>query len=75
MIDWEPLQNRDFRRDPENPEKFARYEAEALIYRHLPLAGLLGLACYSPASKSIIDGHLAARGLDLKVVVQPGWFF
>ena len=29
-IDWELLQRRDFKRDPNDPEKFERYEAEAL---------------------------------------------
>jgi hypothetical protein len=30
-IDWPLLQSRDFKRDPEDPAKFERYQAEALI--------------------------------------------
>lgn len=36
-IDWTILQNRDFKRDPDDPEKVERYQAEALVYRHLPI--------------------------------------
>jgi hypothetical protein len=35
-IDWRILQNKDFRRDRENPEKTDRYQAEALVHKHLP---------------------------------------
>jgi len=42
-LDWESLQARDFRRDPEDPGKFERYQAEALVYRHLPSDSLLGV--------------------------------
>lgn len=31
-IDWPLLQRRDFRFDPDDPAKFERYQAEALIY-------------------------------------------
>jgi hypothetical protein len=33
-IDWSLLQNRDFKRDSNDPAKFERYQAEALVYRH-----------------------------------------
>src|SRR5579863_5248145 len=39
-IDWNILQCRDFKRDPENPEKVERYEAEALMHKHLPFDAL-----------------------------------
>jgi ssDNA thymidine ADP-ribosyltransferase, DarT len=62
-IDWTILQRRDFQRDPENPEKVERYEAEALIYKHLPFGGLHKIACYD------------APSLAFKVTTQPGWYF
>ncbi len=75
QIDWALLRSRNFKRDPEDPDKFARYEAEALVHQHLPLAGLLGMACYTMATKEQIDGQLAACGLTLGVQVLPGWYF
>jgi hypothetical protein len=48
-IDWDLLRSGDFRRDPEDPGKLSRYQAEALVHRHLPVSGLLGIACYDEA--------------------------
>lgn len=50
-IDWTLLQALDFKRDPEDPAKFERYQAEALIHHHLPVSGLLGIVCYTEALK------------------------
>ncbi len=42
-IDWTILQNRSFNRDPEDPGKVERYQAEALVHEHLPLDHLAAL--------------------------------
>src|SRR6266536_807819 len=44
-IDWKILQTRDFKKDPDKPEKFERYQAEALIHRGLGVNALAGIAC------------------------------
>ncbi|MDH2432039.1 DUF4433 domain-containing protein [Pokkaliibacter sp. MBI-7] len=36
-IDWPILQARNFSRDVNDPAKFERYQAEALIHRHCPV--------------------------------------
>ncbi len=46
-IDWPLLQARDFKRDPDDPAKFERYQAEALIYQCCPVSGLVGIVCYT----------------------------
>ncbi|MDZ5646119.1 DUF4433 domain-containing protein [Nitrospirillum sp. BR 11828] len=74
-IDWPLLQARDFRRDPEDPAKFERYQAEALVYRHLPINGLLGIVCYTDNLKRGIEQQIQARSLNLPVYVRPGWYF
>jgi hypothetical protein len=43
-IDWDLLRRRDFKRDPDDPGKMERYQAEALVHRHLPVNALAGLA-------------------------------
>lgn len=75
IVDWKLLQSRDFRRDPDDPDKFARYEAEALVHQHLPLDGLLGLACCNITTKMVIQDQLKARGRTLKLVVKRDWYF
>ncbi len=46
-IDWQILRDRDFKRDESDPEKMERYQAEALVYNHLPANALRGLVCYT----------------------------
>lgn len=74
-IDWPLLQQRNFKRNPDDPAQFERYQAEALIHRHLPIAGLLGIVCYTEPLKSIIEQQLQARGMALPVYARTGWYF
>lgn len=74
-IDWGILQKRDFKRDNDNLGKFERYQAEALVHQHVPINALLGIACYDSNTKKEIEDHTAQRNLNLKIVVQPNWYF
>lgn len=74
-IDWPLLQRRDFKRDPDDPAKFERYQAEALIHRHLPVAGLLGIVCYTEVLKQGIEQEIQSRKLNLPVYARTGWYF
>lgn len=74
-IDWPLLQRRDFKRDPENPVKLERYQAEALVHGHVPLAALLGIVCHTDAVRTDIEGKMQALGLTLPVHTRPNWYF
>jgi hypothetical protein len=74
-VDWPLLQARDFRHDPEDPGKKERYQAEALIHRHLPVAGLLGIGCYGAGSCEQLQTELQRRNLPLQAVARPNWYF
>ncbi|QDU72997.1 type II toxin-antitoxin system toxin DNA ADP-ribosyl transferase DarT [Mucisphaera calidilacus] len=74
-IDWPLLQAKDFRRDPERPEKFNRYQAEALAYRHVPIDALLGIACYNESTTEQIANDTANASLNLAVKTLPSWYF
>lgn len=75
VIDWGILQRRDFKRDLDDPKKLERYQAEALIYKHLPISGLVGAVCYTEEIKSDIEQQLKARSLSLKVIARTDWYF
>jgi hypothetical protein len=75
QIDWDILQRRDFKRDPENPAKMDRYMAEALIYKHLPIAAILGLACYNDKTVAEVTKEVNGCGCKVKVVKKPAWYF
>lgn len=75
FVPWNLLQTKNFQRDPENPEKTERYQAEALIYNHLPVSALLGIATYTDEVSAVVEAQIAAQDLQLKVVTRPNWFF
>ncbi|WP_211227203.1 DarT ssDNA thymidine ADP-ribosyltransferase family protein [Saccharospirillum impatiens] len=75
MIDWPLLQNRDFRRDLDDPGKFERYQAEALVYGRCPVGGLLGVFCHSDTVRSELELMINTSGLNLPVYTRPNWYF
>ncbi len=74
-VDWPLLQARNFQRNPDDPEQIERYQAEALVHRHLPIEALVGIVCYTDAVKTSLDTLIQAKGLKLDVRVLPGWYF
>lgn len=71
QIDWTILQKRDFKRGSDDVGKFERYQAEALVHKHLPIDALLGIACYNDVVASSLKAHLAKRGLTVAVATKP----
>lgn len=74
-VDWSILQGSDFKRDPEDPGKFERYQAEALVYKALPCDGLRGIACYDDETTDALRRLVEGRGLDIRVITRRGWYF
>jgi hypothetical protein len=75
QIDWDMLQRRDFRIDPEDPSKKERYQAEALIHKHLPVEALAAIVCYDEDVRKSMDSALAKRDQTMKVAKMPSWYF
>ncbi len=75
QIDWAMLERRDFKADPEDPSKIERYQAEALVYKHLPIDRLRGLVSYSDEVKVTFEQALTKRGITLKVLKKSDWYF
>lgn len=74
-VDWALLRSRNFAHDPDDPEKGARYQAEALVHGHVPLEAFLGLVCYSDEMKDVLDQMVGDRGLNLQVFKRTRWYF
>jgi len=74
-IDWDLLKRRDFKRDPEDPGKLGRYQAEALVHRHLPIEALLGIACYDSATQTGLEAEVRQRRLTTPIKAIPEWYF
>jgi len=74
-VDWDLLNRRDFKHDPDDPGKKERYQAEALVWKHLPVDALIGICCYNSAVDQSIQAELAERDLKIKTIVQGNWYF
>lgn len=74
-IDWELLRKRDFKRDPDDPGKVGRYQAEALAYQHVPAGALLGIACYDETTRRRIESQTQSRRLSISVKALSDWYF
>jgi len=74
-IDWRILQSRDFKHDPDDPGKTDRYQAEALIWKHLPVDALLGICGCNTGVQREIENELTKRGLTVKAYAEEGWYF
>lgn len=73
-VDWAKLQARDFRRDPEDPGKVERYQAEALVYRTLPVAGILGIIHHCEQERIKTEANCGNLNLPMQVLCKPGWY-
>ncbi len=74
-IDWDILQRRDFKRDKDDPKKTDRYQAEALVYEHLPTQGLIGIICYNEEQEQRISEAIKGLQLNLNAYARPEWYF
>jgi hypothetical protein len=72
-IDWSSLQRRDFKRD--DSDKFERYQAEALVHKHLPIDAVVGIVCYSDSVASSLKELCVKRDLTVAVAARPRWYF
>lgn len=71
-IIWPTLQERNFRRD--DLERFEKYQAEALVYNHVPLKAFIGAACYDADAAAAVRAQAEAKGVALKVAAKPNWY-
>ena len=74
-LGWEYWQCQDFKRDPNDPEKFERYQAEALIHRHLPVERVDAIACSSELEQARVAEMVHNCGEEIEVVCRRHWFF
>jgi hypothetical protein len=75
QVPWEQLNRRDFSHDPDDPGKKERYQAEALVWKHVPVQALIGICCFTTAVDDQIREALAERSLDVKTIVRRDWYF
>lgn len=58
-----------------DPGKQVRYQAEALVHRHVPLQALLGIGCHDGQVSERLQSMVETRGLSISVRATPIWYF
>jgi hypothetical protein len=74
-IDWPLLQTRNFKTDDADPGKQLRYQAEALVHRHLPVNALLGIGCYNDEVKERVESLTRQSGRKVSIKTMQNWYF
>ncbi len=74
-LPWANWQNRDFTRDPGDPSKLERYQAEALVYKNVPLESFQGIICYGKREVDTIEVMIKENGLEMAVHQRKHWYF
>jgi hypothetical protein len=74
-LDWSLINGRDFKRDPNRPDKIERREAELLAHRHVPLGSLAGIACYDGVVRQRIEAEATKVGVNIKIREHREWYF
>ena len=73
-IAWDILEARDFRKDPLDPLKFERYQAEALVHRAIEVDQIRGFVCYDQAVRDNVRMEALARGIQASIEAKPSWY-
>ncbi len=71
---WDVIASGDFKRTPDQPDRFERYQAEALVHRHVPFHALSGVACYDTQVEEACVKILGESNCHVPVAVRPDWF-
>ena len=74
-IDWDLLRRRDFKRDVDDPEKMDKYQAEALVHRHLPIAAIRGIFVHDEVAVTFLKGCIDRVGITVPVAIGRNWYF
>ncbi|OYU87678.1 MAG: hypothetical protein CFE29_22860 [Bradyrhizobiaceae bacterium PARB1] len=71
-IAWKALQERDFSKS--DVDRFEKYQAEALVYKHMPANALLTIMCHDDSVKDEVSAACIAKNVGLKVVNGRQWY-
>ncbi len=53
---------------------FEKYQAEALVHKHVPLTALKGVVCYNDSVRTDMQAAADAVGAAVKIIAQPNWY-
>jgi ssDNA thymidine ADP-ribosyltransferase, DarT len=74
-LDWEVIGSTQFAGTDDDPDRPTRKAAELLVHRFVPIDAILGIGVYSQKWKVDCETQLARACSDVRVKVNPGWYY
>lgn len=71
---WDQWRARDFRRDPNDPSRMEKYQAEALVHRHLPVAAIMAIITYDRTVQDLVTQEVSNAAVQVSVSVRSDWY-
>ena len=76
QIDWESIQNSNFKKTDEDFDRQRRYQAEFLVYQHVPLNLVKSLHVFNERAKDLVQQELDEVGIDaIPVHISKNYYF
>jgi hypothetical protein len=75
-VDWAVVNSADFKKTEADPDRLRRYQAEFLVYQHVPINCINQIVVYDKHSKAEVELLLTNNKLNIPVkVVKKDYYF
>ncbi len=74
-IDWQVINSKDFTKSNLDPDRLRRYQAEFLVYSHVPLTSIEGIVVYNESCSNFVKSELEKAGEIIPVHVSKKHYF
>jgi hypothetical protein len=74
-IDWNIIRRSDFKRDAADTDKTRRYQAEFLVYEHVPTRFIESIHVYNDKAATFVQKEMAKTDLLIPLHVTKEYFF
>jgi hypothetical protein len=74
LLNWELIKTDQWARS-HGPERMEMKQAECLVYQHVPLTAIIGIAVLNQAANDLTSQYLTEAGVQIPVKVKPEFYF
>lgn len=74
-VDWESIQNGNFNKSDGDLDRPRRYQAEFLVYYHIPVKAIESIIVYNEGTAKFVASELSDARVTLPVHISPKSFF
>lgn len=74
-IDWDIIQKSDFSKNETDNDKQRRYQAEFLVYKHVPVSSIESINVYNDKAETIVKKEMAKTNILLPIHITKEYFF